>query len=355
MMAKAPERFQLHILDFAETLASLERTVALLKKFSRPDQRILLTVSPVPLLATHTEKDVIVANCYSKSVLRTAAEHIATTHDHIDYYPSYESVILSERQVAWEADQIHVTAELIHINVERMIEAYGPAGRSAELPEIAAALAEANEEIRMRNPRGAIRCLEPIRDSVHLDPIAAHRYIDYCLSAGRLKDAQAVMAKLPPVGNDDRQRRLIYARAKLLDGQPDEGIAELRALLEQFPTWQILHRTLTMALMDTARWDDALVAAIRWNSLKGGNERTEAIASIAYIHAKRGDDAQAERSYRAALGILKGQYAISIEFAQFLIERKRFADATRILRSAVPETRAAQRRVTELMQLIPSR
>ena len=355
MMAKSPERFQLHILDFAETLASLERTFALLKKYCRSDQRILLTVSPVALNTTHTEKDVIIANCYSKSVLRTAAEHIATTHAHVDYYPSYESVILSERSVAWADDQVHVRRELVEVNVERMIAAYSPTGRMAELSDIAAALAEASEKIQIRNLLGAIRCLEPIRGSVHLDPAAAHHYIDCCLRIGRLKDALAVMVRLPPVGDDDRQRRFIDARVKLLDGRAAEAIAELSALIEQFPKWPILHRTITEAFIDMERWDDALVAAIRWNSLKGVSERPEAVARVAYIHAKRGDDAKAETSYRAALGIRRGSYSISIGFAEFLIERKRFSDATEILRAAVPETRAAQKRVTELMQMVPSR
>lgn len=355
MMAKFPERFQLHILSFAETLASLERMVALLKKYCRADQHILLTVSPVPLAATHTEKDVIVANCYSKSLLRTAAEHIAATHDHVDYYPSYESVTLSERAVAWEDDQAHVKRELVEINVERMIDAYGPSSRIAELPEIAVALTDAKEEIRLRNPFGAIRHLEPIRDSVHLDGSAAQLYIDCCLRLGRLKDALAVMAKVPPVGDDDRQRRFTEARVKLLDGRGPEGIAELNALAEQFPKWPIVHRALTEALINMERWDDALVAAIRWNLLKGSGEHVDALARIAYIHAERGDDAQAEASYRAALGLRRWDHSIAIAFAEFLIERKRFSDATRILRAAVPETRAAQMRVKELMQMLPSR
>ena len=355
MMAKAPERFQLHILDFADTLASLERTIGLLKRHCRQDQRILLIVSPVPLATTHTENDAIVANCYSKSVLRAAAEHIATQHGHVDYYPSYESVTLSERSVAWAEDQVHVTRELVDVNVERMIEAYSPTSRIAELADIAAALTEANEHIQMRNPLGAIRCLEPTRDSAHLDPSAAHLYIDCCLRVGRLKDALAVLAKLPPAADDDRQRRFIDARIKLLDGRTAEGIAELNALMERFPKWGIPPRTLAEALIEAERWDDALAATIRWNLLKAGGERWDAVARIAYIHAKRGDDAQAEAAYRKALDIRKGACSTSIEFAEFLIERKRFSEAASILREAIPETKAAQQRVTQLLQMLPSR
>src|SRR5262249_41291942 len=131
-VARHPERFEVHLLSFEETMASLRAVVALLGAHCRADQRILLTVSPVPLTNTHSTDDVLVVNRYPKAVLRTAAEHIAADHGHIDYFPSYESVILSERGHAWADDQVHVRKGLVQLNVERMIEAYRPAERAAE-------------------------------------------------------------------------------------------------------------------------------------------------------------------------------------------------------------------------------
>ena len=55
-----------------------------------PSIKFVLTVSPVPLVATATPQHVINATSYSKSVLRAAAGYLYNTHDMVDYFPSYE-------------------------------------------------------------------------------------------------------------------------------------------------------------------------------------------------------------------------------------------------------------------------
>jgi hypothetical protein len=54
--------------------------------------RVLLTVSPVPLIATYEERHVLTATTYSKSVLRVAAETIVRETDWVDYFPSFEII-----------------------------------------------------------------------------------------------------------------------------------------------------------------------------------------------------------------------------------------------------------------------
>jgi predicted Zn-dependent protease len=61
------------------------------------------------------------ANCYSKSVLRAVVEEIVARHDQVQYFPSYESVVLSDRGVAWTNDFTHVTDTLIGHNVDRLV------------------------------------------------------------------------------------------------------------------------------------------------------------------------------------------------------------------------------------------
>ncbi len=125
------ERFSLHILDHQDIIESLADIHGLLSRFGHPDFRILATVSPVPMVTTFTDRDVLVANMYSKSVLRAATEQFTHDFDNVDYFPSFESVMLSPRDVAWERDNRHVTPEVIGVNVSRMIQAYAP--RLAEL------------------------------------------------------------------------------------------------------------------------------------------------------------------------------------------------------------------------------
>ncbi len=54
--------------------------------------KILLTVSPVPLVATATANHVVVATQYSKSVLRAAAGELCQRFAFCDYFPSYEII-----------------------------------------------------------------------------------------------------------------------------------------------------------------------------------------------------------------------------------------------------------------------
>ncbi|AJX31094.1 GSCFA domain-containing protein [Burkholderia oklahomensis] len=57
-----------------------------------PRVNVLLTVSPVPLIATYENKNALVATTYSKSVLRVAAEMACNEFDWVDYFPSYEII-----------------------------------------------------------------------------------------------------------------------------------------------------------------------------------------------------------------------------------------------------------------------
>ena len=57
-----------------------------------PDGRVLLTVSPVPLIATYEPRHVLVSTTVSKSILRVAADEAHRRFDFVDYFPSYELI-----------------------------------------------------------------------------------------------------------------------------------------------------------------------------------------------------------------------------------------------------------------------
>ena len=61
-------------------------------RVANPKIKVLLTVSPVPLIATYENKHVIVSTTYSKSVLRVAAETVERENDWVEYFPSYEII-----------------------------------------------------------------------------------------------------------------------------------------------------------------------------------------------------------------------------------------------------------------------
>jgi tetratricopeptide (TPR) repeat protein len=126
---KYPDRFELHILDYNELVSTLREILRLLEAYGDPDFRMLLTVSPVALATTFGGDDAMIANCYSKSVQRAAAEAICRENSHVDYFPSYESVTLSDRSLAWREDQAHVADDVVRLNVLAMQNAYVRAER----------------------------------------------------------------------------------------------------------------------------------------------------------------------------------------------------------------------------------
>lgn len=85
------EKHAFHNFNAAETTSDLEEFVIALREIN-PRVRIILTVSPVPLVATATSQHVLGATIYSKSVLRVAAHDVALRHEGVSYFPSYEIV-----------------------------------------------------------------------------------------------------------------------------------------------------------------------------------------------------------------------------------------------------------------------
>lgn len=127
MVQKHPERFSFEVARFEALLTCITDMIELIRNVRKDDVKIVMTVSPVPFARTFSGQDAIVANTYSKSVLRAVAGQIAEDYaDVVDYFPSYESVTLSDPDWTWQDDQLHVQIEPIRMNVTRMVEAYCP-------------------------------------------------------------------------------------------------------------------------------------------------------------------------------------------------------------------------------------
>jgi hypothetical protein len=76
------------VFDVISNLQSFNRKLMQIN----PKAKIILTVSPVPLIATMEKAHVLTANTYSKSTLRVAAHEMDKEHDHIAYFPSFEII-----------------------------------------------------------------------------------------------------------------------------------------------------------------------------------------------------------------------------------------------------------------------
>ncbi len=98
-----PAKYSFVNFEVAEVTSDLEQFMSLLRSVNSR-ARMILTVSPVPLVATAEDRHVLVATTYSKSVLRVAAEAVARTCQDVTYFPSYEIVTGSFSRGAYFAE-----------------------------------------------------------------------------------------------------------------------------------------------------------------------------------------------------------------------------------------------------------
>jgi len=74
-----------------EITEDLTKFIELLRE-SNPRLRFIITVSPVPLVATATKSHVLLASTYSKSVLRVVAENVSNLLKDVSYFPAFEII-----------------------------------------------------------------------------------------------------------------------------------------------------------------------------------------------------------------------------------------------------------------------
>lgn len=127
LCAQFPDRFEFRVLGFEDVRLALEEIYALLKTHRSKPLKMLLTVSPVPLVSTFRDVDVLVANTYSKSVQRAAAETFVADKPDVDYFPSYESVTLSNPTICWaRGDYRHVSPDIVARIMSNVLVSYAP-------------------------------------------------------------------------------------------------------------------------------------------------------------------------------------------------------------------------------------
>lgn len=105
--------FRHRVLSVAENIGHLQAFLDVLRAHN-PDVQLIVSVSPVPFMATGlgATRHVVVANAHSKAVLRVAADEFVAANEGVHYFPSYEMVAHCLRD-PWAADQRHVNPEAV--------------------------------------------------------------------------------------------------------------------------------------------------------------------------------------------------------------------------------------------------
>ena len=105
-----PARHAFVNLTVADVVADLTAFLGLLRGVN-PGARAVLTVSPVPLVATYEAQHVLAATAYYKAVLRVAAETLARTAPGAAYFPAFEIVTGSFARGSYFAEDCRTVTE----------------------------------------------------------------------------------------------------------------------------------------------------------------------------------------------------------------------------------------------------
>lgn len=106
-----PVRYEFVNFSAQAVQRDLNRFIELVRQ-TNPKCRFILTVSPVPLIATYEKRHVWTATTYSKAVLRVAADEVERVHDHVTYFPSYEVITSPAAAGRYYADDLREVTDL---------------------------------------------------------------------------------------------------------------------------------------------------------------------------------------------------------------------------------------------------
>jgi hypothetical protein len=160
-------------LDVEDVVADLTTFLSELRAVN-PEARMILTVSPVPLIATAEPRHVLVSTVASKSVLRVACEKIVKACKGVTYFPSYEIVTGGFGKTSYFAEDCRSVTEdgvahVMRVFMRHYVRNFGALRALKELVGGLApqALAQATEVERMAQVV-RVMCEEEALDLVNL-------------------------------------------------------------------------------------------------------------------------------------------------------------------------------------------
>jgi hypothetical protein len=138
-----PAKYEFVNLTADEVIADLRKFLGYLAAVN-PSARVVLTVSPVPLVATAEDRHVLASTTLSKAVLRVAADVVSHEYTNVAYFESYEIITGNFNRGRYFAEDLRsVTEEGVSHVMRLFLKHY--AGVESSQPEPAAAPAPAQD------------------------------------------------------------------------------------------------------------------------------------------------------------------------------------------------------------------
>lgn len=118
-----PEKHLFELSSVEENIENLERMYRAMREIN-PRLQVIVTVSPVPLLATFRSTNCVIADTVSKATLRVAVDRFCARNPEVIYFPSYEIVQRLSVQ-PFEHDNLHIKYEMVEKIMVAFMTAYG--------------------------------------------------------------------------------------------------------------------------------------------------------------------------------------------------------------------------------------
>ena len=158
-----PDKYEFYNQPGEAVIEDLERFRVGLAEVN-PRANIVLTVSPVPLVATaEPGAHVLSATTYSKSVLRVAAETMRRTFPNVHYFPSYEIITGAFNRGSYYAPDLRDVVEDGVSHVMRLFMAHATNDAAAPAPA-SSQVANDDEHLQLAGRIAEVEC-----DEVALD------------------------------------------------------------------------------------------------------------------------------------------------------------------------------------------
>lgn len=161
-----PTRYEFYNQPVDEVIEDMRYVRDLIASYN-PTAQMILTVSPVPLMATaEPGQNVLSATTYSKSVLRVAAETLSKQFDNVHYFPSYEVITGHYNRGRYFADDLR---NVLEDGVSHVMKLFLKYATDDEPPEETASASEATDSTEVDEQRRAELMVEVECDEAALD------------------------------------------------------------------------------------------------------------------------------------------------------------------------------------------
>jgi hypothetical protein len=156
------DRHRFRLTTVEENAANIRRIVELCGQLN-PTAPVVLTLSPVPLMATFRDVSCMTADCVSKSVLRVALDQVMSDgREGVYYWPSYEVVRWVGAHLPWPAYGLHnrkprdVSKRIVAEIIDAFVEAYYTPEAVAQLRATARGSENGSKRQRARRALGGV-------------------------------------------------------------------------------------------------------------------------------------------------------------------------------------------------------